>query len=372
MSTFKVTLEQIEVLPHPNADKLELAKVGEYRAVIPKDRYKNGDWAIYIPEQAVLPADLITELGLDGKLAGANKDRVKAVRLRGELSQGIVCRPVAVASQWIEYYGDPEVWNGPDPAWEQMDFSGLLGITKWVPPISTQMAGKVYPATELVPWPDVENIKRYPDMFTGNESVVVTEKIHGTCCLITVVRYYDDDHSIHVSSKGMGGRNLALEESETNLYWRAVKKYKILEKVLAHNIGDYYRTAIFGEVYGQGVQDLHYGVTDGNGPAFAAFDIWAQRTPQDEGRFLDAEIALDILTQMDIPIVPILYSGPYDYEKLNAMASGMTTYGEGHIREGIVIRPFVEAKYDETGSRRIGKMVSEEYLTRKGDVTEYE
>jgi RNA ligase (TIGR02306 family) len=192
--------------------------------------------------------------------------------------------------------------------------------------------------------------------------------------LITIINDEEDIYgvAIHVSSKGMGGRNLAIERDEKNVYWRAVEKYNILKKVIGYDVTSAYRVAIFGEVYGQGIQDLHYGVTDGTGPAFAAFDIWIQRTPQDEGRFIDAEIALDILTQIGIPIVPILYSGPYDYEGLAAMASGMTTYGEGHVREGVVVRPFEEARSEETGSRKIAKFVSDEYLTRKGDATEYE
>lgn len=93
MSSFKVTVERLEIHPHPNADALELAQVGLYRAVVPKGVYKSGEYAVYIPEQAILPPALIMELGLEGRLAGREKNRVKAIRLRGELSQGIICRP---------------------------------------------------------------------------------------------------------------------------------------------------------------------------------------------------------------------------------------------------------------------------------------
>ncbi len=48
---------------------------------------------MYVPEQAVLPEELVAELGLTGKLAGSAPNRVKAIRLRGELSRGVVCRP---------------------------------------------------------------------------------------------------------------------------------------------------------------------------------------------------------------------------------------------------------------------------------------
>lgn len=90
MATFEVTKEVITVLPHPNADALELARVGLYNAVVAKGAYQTGDTVLYIPEYAVLPGHIISALGLEGKLAGSNHDRVKPVRLRGELSQGIV------------------------------------------------------------------------------------------------------------------------------------------------------------------------------------------------------------------------------------------------------------------------------------------
>lgn len=93
MSTLRVTAEQLTVHEHPNADALELAQVGLYRAVVAKGAYRTGDFAVYIPEQAVLPDVLIAQLGLTGRLAGGAANRVKAVRLRGELSQGLVCRP---------------------------------------------------------------------------------------------------------------------------------------------------------------------------------------------------------------------------------------------------------------------------------------
>lgn len=97
MSSFAVT-ERLMVHPHPDpaVERIELAQAGEYRAVVPKGKYTTGDWALYIPEQAIVPQELLQELGLAGKLAGAGKNRVKAMRLRGELSQGLVCLPQAL------------------------------------------------------------------------------------------------------------------------------------------------------------------------------------------------------------------------------------------------------------------------------------
>ena len=46
MSTLRVTAEVLTVHEHPNADALELAQVGLYRAVVAKGAYRTGDTAV--------------------------------------------------------------------------------------------------------------------------------------------------------------------------------------------------------------------------------------------------------------------------------------------------------------------------------------
>ncbi|MFF4358161.1 RNA ligase (ATP) [Streptomyces sp. NPDC001604] len=355
MSTLRVTAEVLTVHEHPNADALELAQVGLYRAVVAKGAYRTGDVAVYIPEQSVLPTGLIEELGLTGRLAGSNSDRVKAVRLRGELSQGIVCRPKALAGVDLAR-----------AALDGTDFAQRLGITKWVPPIPPTMDGEVESAPELLPWVDIENIQRFPDIFTPGEAVVLTEKLHGSACLLT---YLADEDRAHVSSKGFGAKSLALKEDPRNLYWRAVHGHGVAEVAarLAGRLGAR-RVGIFGEVYGAGVQDLTYGA-DGRRESlgYAVFDVSAEI--DGTVRWLDAAELLD----GELPLVPRLYEGAYDIERVLELAGGRETVsGRGlHLREGVVIRPATERYSPVTGGRAIAKAVSTAYLTRKGG-TEYE
>ncbi|MEU6369732.1 RNA ligase (ATP) [Streptomyces sp. NPDC046931] len=355
MSTLRVTAEVLTIHEHPNADALELAQVGLYRAVVAKGQYRTGDSAVYIPEQSVLPAALIEELGLTGRLAGSTSDRVKAVRLRGELSQGIVCRPRALA--------DLDLARA---AAEGTDFAEVLGITKWVPPIPPTMSGEVEPAPGLLPWVDIENLQRYPDIFAPGEPVVLTEKLHGSACLLT---YVADEDRVYVSSKGFGAKSLALKEDPRNLYWRAVRGHGVPEAAarLAERLGAR-RVGIFAEVYGAGVQDLTYGA-DGRRDTlgYAVFDVSAEigGTP----RWLDP---VDVLAG-ELPLVPRLYEGPYDLPRVLECATGRETVSgrEMHLREGVVIRPVTERYSPVTGGRAIAKAVSPAYLTRKGG-TEYE
>lgn len=362
MSTFRVTAERLTILDHPNADALELAQVGLYRAVVAKGAYRSGQFALYIPEQAVLPAPLIEELGLTGRLAGSAANRVRAVRLRGELSQGIVCVPRAL--------------DGVDlarAAADGTDFAGLLGLTKWIPPVPVAMAGEVESAPDLIGWIEIENIKRYPDVFEPGEPVVATEKLHGTACLYT---YIPGSGREHVSSKGFGAKSLAIEPADRNLYWRAARHHALAEaaKAIAGELGAD-RVGLFGEVYGAGVQDLHYGANAGQDGTlgYALFDAAV-----DAGgavRFLTAAELDDLAARLfpDLPRVPELYRGPYDEAALLALASGRESVSgkAAHLREGVVVRSAVERYSDRLGGRAIAKFVSDAYLTRKGG-TEYE
>ncbi|SPF01402.1 RNA ligase (ATP) [Streptomyces sp. MA5143a] len=358
MSTLRVTAEVLTIHEHPNADALELAQVGLYRAVVAKGAFRTGDTAVYIPEQSVLPAALIEELGLTGRLAGSGADRVKAVRLRGELSQGIVCRPKALA--------DVDLTAAVA---EGTDFAERLGIVKWVPPIPPTMSGEVESAPDLLPWVDIENIQRYPDIFTPGEPVVLTEKLHGSACLMT---YLAEDGRVQVSSKGFGGKSLALKEDPRNLYWRAVHGHGVPEVAarLAQRLGAR-RVGVFGEVYGAGVQDLTYGA-DGRRESlgYAVFDVSAEIDGR--VRWLDTVELTDLL-HGELPLVPRLYEGPYAVDRVLEVATGRETVSgrEMHLREGVVIRPAVERYSPVTGGRAIAKAVSPAYLTRKGG-TEYE
>ncbi|KUN77182.1 RNA ligase (ATP) [Streptomyces griseoruber] len=358
MSTLRVTAEVLTVHEHPNADALELAQVGLYRAVVAKGAYRTGEAALYIPEQAVLPPALVEELGLTGRLAGSRSDRVKAVRLRGELSQGIVCRPSALAEVDLVR-----------AAAEGTDFAERLGIVKWVPPIPPTMNGDVEAAADLLPWVDIENIQRYPGIFEPGEPVVLTEKLHGSACLLT---YVAGDERVYVSSKGFGAKSLALTEDPRNLYWRAVRGHGVPEAAarIAERLGAR-RVGVFGEVFGAGVQDLTYGA-DGRRETlgYAVFDVSVE--VGGVVRWLDTAEVTGLL-EGELPLVPRLFEGPYDSGAVLGIATGRETVsGRGlHLREGVVIRPAVERYSAVTGGRAIAKAVSGAYLTRKGG-TEYE
>lgn len=353
MSSFSVKTHLIEVLPHPNADKLDLARIGAYLCVIPKDVYATGDLVAYIPEQAIVPVDLQKELGVEGKLAGSDKNRVKAVKLRGVLSQGLVLKA-------------RDGWTLGQDVTEE------LGITKWEPPIPTNFAGEVTNIGQRYTTDyDIENFKNFPHIFVDGEEVVFTEKIHGTCTQIVLLpagREIEGER-LWAGSKGLGARGLMMRKTEHNLrsnaYVRAMVELGIGQKLLDLFGNLDIPVILLGETYGKGVQDLHYGETS---IAFRAFDIILG----DRGNqtFLCHDALDAALEKMGIERVPVLYRGPFSREAMDAHVSGKTVAGKGaHIREGIVIRPTNERQHPDLnpcGNRVQLKYVSGEYLTRKG------
>lgn len=377
MASFEAKVYTLEILDHPNADALELAKVGDYLSIVRKDEFQTGDLAVYIPEQAILPEWLIERLGLVGKLAGKNKDRVKAVKLRGILSQGLVLPLKEV----VEDGKVEHLLQVPDAVYHVFhgeDVTALLDIKKYEPEIPVHMAGEVFNAHGLTLKYDIENVKKYPNVLEHGEVVVLTEKIHGTW---TCLGWHpDSDYEYLVTSKGLSEKGLAFKLNDanlSNLYVRAlastedgqhknvIHRARLLFTYMFTSLVPFY---LLGETFGKGVQDLHYGTTK---PEFRLFDIYVGKPG--EGNYLNATDVKRIAEDLNVSYVPLIHVGPYDRDMLEEFTSGNELIsGTGsNIREGVVIRPQIE-RTDPSLGRVILKSVSDDYLLRKGKATEYQ
>lgn len=180
MSNFVVQVVTVNgIEPIEGADQIELAVIKGYRCVVQKNQYKVGDLAVYIPEQAIVPDPIIAAMNLTGKLAGSKKNRVKAIKLRGCLSQGLLLNPRKEGYSFL---------LGMNDHFEGQDVAEHLGIVKYEEPIPTHMAGEVYNAGQpfTVAY-DIENIKNYPDVIKEGEIVVMTEKCHGCADYDTLI-----------------------------------------------------------------------------------------------------------------------------------------------------------------------------------------
>lgn len=370
---FEVRIRQLEIHPHPNADALELAQVDGYRAVVRKGEFQTGDYALYIPEKALLPQSLLEEIGLLGKLSGSGKNRVKPMRLRGVLSEGIVCRPQGMTNAWTALEAKQEFGlAAAESPLLGVNWAEHLGIEKWTVKVPAHLRGQIKPrgSSTILPFISIPNIKKAPWMFSPGEIVIATEKIHGTCFLATLELATGE---FMVSSKGMGKQGWDLVEDPSNLYWQAARKWLVEEWM--REASQFFRMfnpariAVYGEVYGVGVQDLGYSESVG----LRLFDVRVDDAWMSQ---YIVQALCSFLSQAEwgfqIQAVPVLYDGPYDYDKIAEIAEGPSTLpGARNIREGVVVRSPHE-RIDGSGARVIAKFISEAYLTRKGAQTEFE
>lgn len=395
MSTFAVKPVRITIEPHDNADSLELARVGDYRCVVKKGQYRTGSLVFYVPEAAIVPSNILKAYGFwnteknIGMLAGSDGNRVKAIKLRGELSQGIVLPIDSGEDCNGPFFNFPtEDGVGTLLAIDDLDkdYAEELGIVKWEPPIPVHLAGEMYNAgTDFTVNYDIENIKAWPDVITEYDEVVMTEKLHGTFCqVIFIPEMFGGDNTEHfrmetergvgyiaVSSKGMGAKGLCFKHNErnaNNAYLRATTPY--WKNIVDHCVrtGMNVPVIICGEVFGDGVQDLKYGMTGGK-IEFRVFDIYVGK--RGSGQYLsfgDMERAAQV---MDLQVVPVLYKGPFKKSALEMYAQHTkSVFDEKQIREGVVIKPTIELRHDQLG-RVILKSINEDYLLRKGNATEF-
>jgi RNA ligase (TIGR02306 family) len=320
MSTFKVEVVRIDnIFPHPNADRLDICKVKGWQCVSGKGDFNIGQLAVYIPIDSVLPEELVKNLNLTNY-----KKRLRSIKLRGMLSQGLL---ISLPS---------------DNLAEGEDVSNILGITKYEEPIPTQMAGVQLPnEPRFVRYTDIENYKNYLDTFEKGESIVVTEKIHGTNFRAAKI-----DGKLFV-----GSHRLNLKESDTNLYWRAAKQLNLAEKLLEGE-------QLFGEIYGKGIQDLAYGKKPGE-IHVAVFDLMK------DNKYVDYTDFLKIATERNFEVVPALACTEWS-DDIKLLAQGNSTICSNQIKEGVVIRPLTEGFSEKLQGRKIIKIINDDYLLKEG------
>lgn len=374
MSTFGVYIKKIiEILPHPNADKIEIAVIDGYNSIVRKDEFKVGELIAYIPENAVLPLEILRELGFyneergKGTLHGAEGNRVKAIKLRGILSQGICYK------QPSSFYAESE------------DIAEFMGIVKYELP-AHGMPGRGYcPPENVFQVPleytisfDIENWKSYPWVIEEGEEVVFTEKLHGTFTGVTVLPLKDAEgiferqwlfgknKNILIYSKGLGAKGLIFKNNEANkdnLYVQSTRSLVEAIETELDFVNLAYPYLFLGETFGPGVQDLAY-------QDYVDFRIFSTligyRSQYTWQSFQDLE---EIAETLGVQTVPLLYRGPFSKEVMDLHTSGDTTLNAKHMREGIVIVPATE-RYDRRVGRVCFKSVSEAYILRKNG-TEY-
>lgn len=368
----------VTIEPHPNADKVEVARCNNGNvSVVGKGMFKTGDLVVCIPQHAIVPEDILAEIGLEGKLRGKKKNIVGPVKLRDVYSD---CILYPLTGKRFEGRMAQMPAGGTDMA-------EVLGIKKRVTDHPMIYEGVVTNPRNIDKITygnyDIENLYRWEkkvgdrveSIFNGQD-VYITEKIHGTWVEFS---YHPQAPEV-VTSKGYSKKELIFkldDHNKNNLYVNKFKQHKgqidLLFKLIREDFGVDMDTPIrlMGEIYGPKVQDLHYGEQL---PKFIAFDIYIGKTR--EGRFLPPDQFFFMCKKADIETVPLLYKGKYEFDSEEDRMSFLEFYGTGPsildadtMREGCVIKT-AEEQWDDRYGRVVAKYISERYMNRP-DGTEY-
>jgi RNA ligase (TIGR02306 family) len=371
LKTEVVKIDSIE--NHPNADRMELAMIGGYQVCVQYGAFVAGDLAIYIPVDSILNEELESLIfGPDSKVK-LHKHRVRAIKLRGAVSQGMLI-PRELAAQYpgcstMDYAGLIKVG---------MDVTKALGITKYQPPvrhIAQGLSGKNAPKRHHHPdfkkYTSINQFRKYWDAFEDIEAVYVTEKLHGTNfrCGWVPFRprtFWQKVKNIFGLNKSWefvyGSHNVQLMDGKgkeafaDNVYKRIVETHGLYNKI---DYGEIW----YGEIVGPGIQkNYDYGLED--------VDVYFMDIMKD-GEYIDFDRVIMITEALDEKAVPWKRM---DFDRalivtwLNHEDATSDVDGKTQPIEGFVIRPVDEQKF--YGGRLILKLLSDAYLLDKGN-TDY-
>jgi len=338
------TIEKITKFEkHPNADRLNLITVKGWECVTASN-YEVGDLVVYIQIDTTVPKADWSEFLFDKGKPDQTRARIKTIKLRGRVSQGL-CLPVDVLGL-----------KPDEPILESDDVTEELGIEKYQKPVPVQLSGEVvgnFP-THICPKTDEERIQNFPELIDEFKAldcdVYVSVKMDGTS--FSAIAYEEMNGLKNLS---VCGRNWELKETDGNTYWKMAHKYKLDEKMQDLEV-------IQAEMIGPNIQK------NPSGEAEVGLRVFNYGTGYGRKYFGLNEMR-SFCEKNEIPMVPVIYEGKFKWNSMEELLefADSVKYDNGKQAEGIVIRPVKEVHSELLGGRLSFKVISNEYAAKHGD-----
>ncbi len=341
------TIRRIDnIEPIEGADAIMVATVGGWKSVIKKEEFKIGDLAIYLEVDSWCPYEYKPELS-KGKeprsYDGIKGERLKTIRLRGQISQGLLL-PVSVG---IDAFVGSKFDDGQELSevfFEGNDVSEILNIQKYEPPPEFTSANARGSFPSYGPKSDQERIQNcYSDVckLFDKFTWTVSEKIEGqSFCSY----FYNGEF-------GVCSRNINLTDSD-NTYWNSARKYDLETKL--RNLGK--NLMVYFEQTGPGIQGNIYGQNSYMLFMFDVFDIDAQS-------YYSPREMMTFAKELNLVTVPILETdcslNDMTCDDILKKADGISVLGfTDTLREGLIFKL-------NSDRRTSWKAVSNSYLLKK-------
>lgn len=313
------SLQRIKhVRPIPGADSIECVGVLGWDCVSKKGEFGEGDLCVYFEIDSLLPDR--PEFGFLRKSCWKDdlgKHRLRTVRLRGQISQGL-----AMPADAFPNLPSAEVG---------FDLTEFLGVEKWESPTPAQIAGDARAFSWPISKTDEVRVQQDDEMHflecLSGRPYYISLKLDGTSCTFIVD---PRDGEYHVC-----GRNYSYRRSDFHSFWRISDRYNLEEGL--RSMGG--RCALQGEVVGPGIQKNRIGLRNVDFYAFNVIDV-------SNGSRLHFDEAMSVSERLGVKFVPILERGEsfsYSQEELLEMAKGkyrdhFSEAKDSEEREGIVVR----------------------------------
>lgn len=286
------TLERIEsIRPIDGADRIEVARIRGWDVVVKKGEFEPGDRCVYFEIDSLLPREPEYSFLSSFWNEQAGGYRLKTIRLKGQVSQGLALPPISVHKPVTsESIGE--------------DLTEYLGVSLYTPPVPIQLAGDAKSFTWPVPKTDEERIQNLgSDFFHAmkGRSIVETLKLDGTSATYGYV-----DGEFHACS-----RNFSLRENENNLYWQIAHKYKLPDV-----LGIY---MVQGEICGPGIQKNRMALES---PEFFVFNVY--RMTGDRPQRLGYEEMARWVQESGLRAVPVVAIHEFSWSSVDELLEYVT------------------------------------------------
>jgi RNA ligase (TIGR02306 family) len=367
---FVAKINEVKVIE--GADNIEQAVIGGWNCIVKKGEFKEGDLTVVATTDAVIPQELSDKMGVTNYLRKGG--RVRTVKLRGVYSECLI----------IPFkYAAPKPFNNTleKNVIEGKDMMTILGIYKYEPPVrQVQLAGgrkiKYKDNPNFHVYYKFPNLKNVAGLFTEEDLVEITRKIHGTNARYGIVRksklsFWDKVKKFFgLASEWIdyeyvyGSHNVEKGSDSNGFYstdvWRTIdEKYDIKAKLWNYihqnetpeSIGS--GLVIYGEIYGAGIQkNYEYDLTDVN---FVGFDITINGIYKDT-KYVNMFFYNSINWNKELPHVEVLYEGKWNQEIQDSFVFNNFIEGTKVPHEGIVI------KHISGDRKKVAKVINPDYL----------
>jgi RNA ligase (TIGR02306 family) len=340
------------------ADNIELVVVNGWNCISKKGEYEVNQLAIIATTDAIIPQSLSDEIGVTNYLRKGG--RVRTIKLRGVYSECLII-PLHDAM-------DPKLLSE-----EGKDLMDELGIYKYEPPVrQVQLAGghkiKYKDNPNFHVYYKFPNFKNVPNMFSEDDVVEITRKIHGTNARYGIVKknklslwdkvkkFFGDEwidyefiYGSHNVEKGSDSQGFY----DTDVWRTIADRYDIKDKLWAH-VKTWYSPEligtgfiIYGEIFGKGIQkNYEYGLDD---IEFVGFDV------EMNNKYLSVYRSDSEFASLKLYYVELLYRGFWSQEIQDAFTFNQFIYNTKVPHEGIVIK-------HESGDRKlVAKVINPDY-----------